>query len=490
MFIKEKRNIYKKSSIFLGKSIMAGIAAAAVINPTPLGDIAGIVSALRASFRKRCDEGIGGDASAADLDRRRSLLLSVKNLVKENEDALLEAVTKDLGRHPSFTKKIIAGCSAGAQKCIDNLEAWTAKREKGSAWGNPCEVHYLPRGVVLIVGTWNFPVPLVLKPLCAALAAGNNVIIKLSEVCENVSALLGPLIEKYLPSDAVRVVLGAIPESTELLKQKFDMIFYTGNTFVGKVIMRAAAEHLTPCVLELGGKNPAIVAADANLRAAAKKIIDGRMKNTGQFCVAPDHVIADESIKDELVKHMVDAVREFWGPNAQQSPSYSRIINRRHAKRLVGLLESNHGGKVACGGTHDVSDRYVAPTIIVDPAESSDLMQSEIFGPILPVTSFPSGKIARVVETVNSRPSPLALYVFTSSDDIADCIITRIHSGGACVNDVIIHMLNEVLPFGGCGASGMGSYHGEYGFKAFSHEKGVMRAKSADDGGKRYPPYA
>jgi acyl-CoA reductase-like NAD-dependent aldehyde dehydrogenase len=334
------------------------------------------------------------------------------------------------------------------------------------------ETRYVARGTVLVISTWNFPNPLALKPLAAALAAGNTCVVKMSEIAPTIGKLLGDLITKYCDPKAVRVVQGAIPQATALLSEKFDLIFYTGNTTVGKIVMKAAAQHLTPCVLELGGKNPVVVAADANIPIAARKIVDGRFKNAGQFCVAPDHVLCDESVKAELVKEMKLAVEEFFTANPKECTSYSRIVNQRHTRRVQKMLQEDHGGSVVAGGEVDISARYVAPTLVLEPKKTSAMMTEEIFGPILPIVGVQSLPVA--IEFINSRPRSLALYVFSGNKATTDFVIDKTHSGGACINDVIVHMLNEDLPFGGNGASGHGSYHGIYGFRAFSHEKAVM----------------
>ena len=472
-------------------SLDAGFGGAAAVPPaakkqkcssdegaTPLDAIAGLVAGLRASHAAR----VMGDLSA-----RRAQLGRLKAMVAENKDALAAAVQRDLARHPAFTAKILGGCMASCQHAIDNLDAWAAPRRLEDIGDKRCELRYVARGTVLIVGTWNFPNPLVIKPLASALAAGCCVLVKLSEVCEHTSALLGRLLGAYLDPRVVRTVAGGVPQATEVLRQKFDTIFYTGNTQVGRVVMRAAAEHLCPCILELGGKNPVLVAHDANVETAARKIVDGRLKNAGQFCVAPDYVLADAKIKDALVAAMAKAIVDFFGDDPKQSPSYSRIVNQRHTRRIAALLDDAHAGRVAAGGHYDVGACYVAPTVVVDPSPSSKMMTAEIFGPVLPVLAVPDMDAA--VAFVNARARPLALYVFSGDADAARAAVDATHSGGSCVNDVIIHMLNEVLPFGGCGESGMGSYHGIFGFKAFSHEKAVMSVAASDDGGPRFPPY-
>eukprot|EP01010_Urceolus_cornutus_P003597 NODE_512_length_1587_cov_153.259428_g390_i0.p1 GENE.NODE_512_length_1587_cov_153.259428_g390_i0~~NODE_512_length_1587_cov_153.259428_g390_i0.p1 ORF type:complete len:480 (+),score=135.01 NODE_512_length_1587_cov_153.259428_g390_i0:78-1442(+) len=438
-----------------------------------------VVAGLRATF-------ISG--FTLPLAFRKAQLTALLHLMSENVEVLAEAVKADLGRHPKHSRQIIAGCVASTQLCIDKLDEWAAPQALPPAGGNQCTVRSCPRGVVLIIGTWNFPNPLVWKPLASALAAGNTVLVKLSELSANTSRVMAGLITKYMDPRCVQVVQGGVPLITEVLQQKFDLIFFTGNSRVGRVVLRAASEHLTPCVLEMGGKNPVVVAEDANIPVAARKIVDGRFKNAGQFCVAPDYVLCTAKVKDALLKEMKAAVEEFFSASPSNSESFARLISTQHCQRVASLLDDAHGGTLLTGGAYDVAARYVAPTIVVDPIPTSKMMQEEIFGPVLPVLTV--ADIPEALRFVNERPEPLALYVFSANSATVDTVIASTRSGGACANDVIIHMLNEVLPFGGLGESGMGSYHGTYGFRAFSHEKGVLVVDSEHSGTERFPPYS
>jgi acyl-CoA reductase-like NAD-dependent aldehyde dehydrogenase len=351
---------------------------------TPTDSIAPMVAELRASFAE--------GAHMRPLEARRTNIEAVLRVMVENEDALCDAVHADLHRHRSFTRKIIGGCRAAANIALANLEAWAAERPHDATNGaTRCSVRPQPFGVVLVIGTWNFPNPLVLKPLISALAAGNAVVVKLSEVCGAVSTLMGTLLAAALPSTAVRIVQGGVPVSTALLRERWGMIFYTGNTMVGRIVLRAAAEHITPCVVELGGKNPVIVAADADLAVAARKIVDGRFKNAGQFCVAPDHVLCvGEAATALLLKYIAAAVTEFFGDDPRASASYGRIVNPRHAARVASMLQDEHGGDIVCGGVPsdaatlaaDLAQCYVAPTVVANPALDSKLAMDEIFGPV------------------------------------------------------------------------------------------------------------
>jgi acyl-CoA reductase-like NAD-dependent aldehyde dehydrogenase len=342
-----------------------------------------------------------------------------------------------------------------------------------------------PLGVTLIIGAWNEPLMLTFGPLVPALAAGNTAVIKPSEISEETSALVGELVPKYLDNEAVAVVEGAVPETTALLAQKWDLIFFTGSPPVGKIIHQAAARNLTPCVLELGGKNPTIVHPSANLKVAARRIAYGRYINGGQICTAPDHVLVWPEAKDELIAHLRDAVQEFYGEDPQQSPDYGRPINRKSYDRLAELLGE---GTAVVGGQSDADDLYIAPTVLVDVPPDARVMQEEIFGPILPIIEVSS--VDDVVEWVNSHPRPLGLYVFSGDDDVVEQILAGTESGDAVVNDCSIHPLVPELPFGGVGNSGMGKYHGHWGFEAFTNARGVLYHSPLLDPGVKYPPYA
>lgn len=444
---------------------------------TPFGDIEGIVKEMRDSFQA---------GTTLPLEKRKEQLLKLRQLIDENKAELAHAVGLDMNRHPTFAIRTLIGCVQSTDLLLQKLDEWAAPRQLESIGSNACQVRYVPCGVVLIIGTWNFPNSLVWKPLASALGAGNTVIVKLNEFCENSSRVMERLIKQYFDPAVVRTVLGGIPETTEVLRQHFDVIFYTGSTGVGKVVMAAAAKHLTPCILELGGKNPVIVSRDCNVTVAARKIIDGRLKNAGQFCVAPDYVLCDEEVQEQLVNEMKQAIREYFTDDPRTCDSFGRIISKKHTARIAKLLEENHGGEVVVGGTFSIEDRYVAPTIVVNPKPESALRQEEVFGPVLTIVTVKDYKHAM---SLIQHQEPLALYLFTRDDKITEYVVNHSRSGGVCVNDVIIHMLNEVLPFGGFGTSGMGSYHGEFGFKAFSHEKAVMIVPAEDTGAGRFPPY-
>ncbi len=318
-----------------------------------------------------------------------------------------------------------------------------------------------------------------------AIAAGNTAVVKPSEVSAATSAIIARLVPKYLDRDAVAVIEGGVPETTALLAQRFDHIFYTGNGTVGRVVMKAAAEHLTPVTLELGGKSPCIVDEDVDLDVAARRIVWGKFFNAGQTCVAPDYLLVHERVKPRLIDKLRQMVTEFYGDDPKQSRDYGRIINERHHARLSKLLAS---GKPVLGGQTDEQARYIAPTVLEDVSPDAPIMQEEIFGPILPVLTVPN--VESAIEFVNRRDKPLALYVFTNDKQTAERVIERTSSGGACVNDCVSHLVPPELPFGGVGPSGMGAYHGKAGFDTFTHKKSVLDKATKLDAPLRYPPYA
>ncbi|KAA0234065.1 MAG: Aldehyde dehydrogenase [Acidimicrobiales bacterium] len=441
-----------------------------------------LLDGLRKTFRS---------GRTRSLDWRRDQLDALLALLDENEKPIMDALAEDLGRPPTEAY----GADIGQPKleirhARKNLERWARpRRVLAPLTSQPGRAKIVaePLGVALVISPWNYPIQLLVNPLAAALAAGNCVVAKPSELAPACSALLAGLVTSYLDTDAVAVIEGGVPETSALLEQRFDHVFFTGSTRVGQVVMEAAAKHLTPVTLELGGKSPTIVAADADLAVAARRITWGKYLNAGQTCIAPDYVLAEASIRDELVERMVDVLGEFYGPDPRSSASYGRIVNQSHFDRLVGLLGGDGAGEIVCGGEHDREQRFIAPTIVIDPSPSAPVMQDEIFGPVLPVLRVED--VGRAVEFVNDRPKPLALYLFSSSADTVEDVIEQTSSGGACVNHCVVHVLPSNLPFGGVGPSGMGAYHGKAGFDAFSHRKPVLTKPIWPDPKVMYPPY-
>ena len=432
----------------------------------------------------------GADARVLhDLDMRRAQLERIERMLTDREDEFVDALAADLGKSAVEAYSTEIGFTlTEIGHVLKHLERWAKPRKvslpihlkPGSAVVQP-----EPLGTVLIIAPWNYPLQLVLAPLVAAIAAGNTAVIKPSEVAPATADALERLVPKYLDPNIVQVVTGGVPETTALLDEPWDHVFYTGNGTVGRIVMKAAAEHLTPVTLELGGKSPAIVTANADLRSAARRIAWGKFTNAGQTCIAPDYVLVDRSVASGLLAELSTAITEFYGDDPQESDDYGRIVNAKHFDRLTGLLDG--AGTVAHGGSHDAEDRYIAPTVITDVDPTAPIMDDEIFGPLLPVIGYDT--LDEAIRFVTERPKPLAFYPFTDDNDEADELVDRTTSGGVTVNHTLLHLAVPELPFGGVGASGMGAYHGKPGFDLFSHLKPVLRRRSKPDPSVAYPPY-
>ena len=441
--------------------------------------IANVVAEARAAF----DAGV-----TRPLDWRRAQLKSIIRMLDEHSDDFEAALSSDLGRSPQESFLLDVALTVSEVKLmIKNLARWTTPRKVPTkAVSRPGSSKRVPQplGVVLVIAPWNYPVQLLLVPVAGAIAAGNAVVLKPSEVSAATSALLGKLVPMYLDSKAISIVEGSVETATELLEQKFDHIFFTGGTSVGRLVMQAAAKHLTPVTLELGGKSPTIVDASANVKVAARRIAWGKFINAGQTCVAPDYVLAHRSIVDELVAEIGNSVTDFFGSDPQQSRDYSRIVSDRHFDRLAAMLAS---GTAAVGGVADAESRYIAPTVLVDVDCTTTIMNEEIFGPLLPVISVDS--MQQAIEFVNNRPHPLALYVFAEDSTVSDQVVADTTSGGVTVNGTIMHITSPHLPFGGIGESGTGAYHGQASVDLFQHLKPVLTRTTKIDPSIAYPPY-
>jgi len=416
---------------------------------------------------------------------RKHQLEQMVKMLEDNEAAFLGALATDLGK-PSVEGFItdIAFVTGEVKSMIKKLKKWNKpERVRTPLVAMPARSRLIPEplGVVLVIAPWNYPIQLLLVPAAGAIAAGNAVVMKPSAAT---SALLGELVPKYMDPSAVAIVEGGIPETTDLLQQRFDHIFYTGNGTVGRVVMTAAVKNLTPVTLELGGKSPVIIDSSANLKVSAHRIAWGKWLNAGQTCVAPDYVLVDEKVRDAFVDELGKAVGEFYGENPQASESYARIVSPRHFDRLTGLLR---GATVAVGGVTDEATRYIAPTVLVDVDMESAVMNEEIFGPILPVISVTSTDDA--ISYVNAHDHPLALYVFAENKKVVREVLARTTAGGVTVNGTILHLTNPNLPFGGIGESGMGGYHGRAGVRIFQHMKPVLTRGTKLDPSLTYPPY-
>jgi aldehyde dehydrogenase (NAD+) len=421
------------------------------------------------------------------LEWRLEQLRAIERFLDEREPEIAAALAEDLGRSPAEAwLGDVASSKGEAAYARKHVRKWMRRRREslplaqlpGRAW-----VQYDPLGVVLVIGPWNYPLYLSLAPLVAAVAAGNCAVIKPSELAPATSALLARLLPQYVDAEAVRVIEGDAATTQDLLAAGFDHVLFTGGTEVGKKIMAAAAPTLTPVTLELGGKSPVIVTADADIDVAARRIAWVKLLNSGQTCIAPDYVLADHRIVADLVDKIVSNVRDF---RAGEVDPGLRIVNQRQFDRLVSLI-STTDGKVVTGGRSDGATLRIEPTLIVDPSPTDPVMADEIFGPLLPVLTVES--LDQAVQFVNSRPKPLALYVFASGQLGRD-LIDRIPSGGAVINHVAMHCLVPSLPFGGVGASGMGAYHGKWGFDTLSHRRAVLSKPARPDPRLVYPPYS
>ncbi|MFI9411390.1 aldehyde dehydrogenase family protein [Nocardia gamkensis] len=417
------------------------------------------------------------------LSWRIAQLEGLLRFIDESESEIAAAIADDLGRSPMATFMADIGpVRHEIRHTLSQLATWvrptsvrvSAATAPGKAWSLP-----EPKGTVLILGTWNFPLLLTVQPLVSALAAGNTVVLKPSDLASGTGALLARLLPRYVDPEAVRVVLGDGKVNRALLEQRFDHIFFTGSTVVGKAVMTAAAQHLTPVTLELGGKSPVIVTADADIEVAARRIAWAKSINAGQTCIAPDYVLVEDAVRPKLVERLLIELP------AHGANDTTHIVNERHLERLAGAL-AGHGGE-QFGGAIDRDKLAIAPALVTDPDPGSELMREEIFGPILPLVSV--GSLREAVEFVNQRPKPLALYLFTSSREAERTVLEQTSSGAVVVNHLLYHLLVPELPFGGVGDSGLGSYHGKHGFDTFSHHKAVLRKPARPDLSVAYPPY-
>lgn len=422
------------------------------------------------------------------LEFRRATLQRLRAALERSEGEVLEALREDLGRPAAEAYTSDVGIVLSElDQALRHLERWARPRKQrtppllfpATSWIQP-----EPYGCTLIIGPWNYPLQLVLVPLVSAVAAGNCAVIKPSELAPRSAEVIARIVGAAFGPEHVAVVQGDADAVQGLLAQRFDYIFFTGGTRVGRIVMSAAARFLTPLTLELGGKSPCIVAADADLAVAARRIAWGRFMNAGQTCVAPDFVLAHASVREELVRRLAQAVRDFYGDDPRRSPDFGRIVNTQHFDRLAAYLED---GRTVVGGQADREARYIAPTVLDKVQWDDAVMQEEIFGPILPVLEYES--LTEAIARVRAMPAPLALYVFSADRDTQDRVLRELPSGGACINDTISHLLNPNLPFGGVGDSGMGGYHGRHGFDTFSHLRGVVRRGTWFDLAAKYPPY-
>ena len=421
------------------------------------------------------------------LEFRRAQLEKLLDALEKHEAALLAGLHADLRKSAEQAYATeIALVQAEIRHALKNLRRWAAPKRGRTPWFvTPARgwVQPEPFGVSLIFSPWNYPLQLLFAPLVSAIAAGNCALLKPSELATHTADAMVKLIRENFPEEYISIATGGVDVAEALLRERFDKIFFTGGTQAGRAVMMAAAGHLTPVTLELGGKCPAIVCADAPIELAARRIAWGKFMNAGQTCVAPDFVLVERSARAAFVAALQKSLGEFYGSEPSQSVDYGRIVNRRHFDRLVTYLLD---GKIVHGGAYDAKELYLSPTILTDVSPTSSVMQEEIFGPILPVLEF--DKLGDALALLRPRPTPLALYLFTRSRATEEVVLAAARSGGVCVNDVVSHIAGTGLPFGGLGESGMGAYHGLTGFQAFSHLRTVMRRGLWLDTPFRYPP--
>ncbi|MBD2149615.1 aldehyde dehydrogenase [Pseudanabaena sp. FACHB-1277] len=419
---------------------------------------------------------------------RKTQLEKLERLIKEHDQIILDALHQDL-RKPAieaFGSEVLVTTSE-IKYILKHLRAWMKPQKVSTPlnlFPSSSYIHTEPLGVVLIVAPWNYPFSLTIQPLLGAIAAGNCAILKPSEHTPNTSRVIAQIINNNFDPSFITVIEGGIETNQALLAEKFDHIFFTGGTAIGKIVMAAAAKHLTPVTLELGGKSPCIVDATCDLEITAKRIIWGKFYNCGQTCIAPDYLLVQKSIKPILLEKLISYIKTFFGDNPQQSADLGRIVNERQFDRLVGLLDE---GKILIGGQHDRGDRYIAPTLIDQVSPDAKVMADEIFGPILPILEY--DQIEEAIALVNAQPKPLALYLFSKNEQLQQRIVQEVAYGGGCFNDIILHVGNPELPFGGVGNSGIGNYHGKASFDTFSHRKSILKNSFRFDLKWRYPPY-
>lgn len=421
------------------------------------------------------------------IDFRIEQLKKLRKVIVQNEDRITEALYLDL--HKSKEEAYLTEISIVLQEIdlhLKQIDEWTRPQSCSTPFQlfpSTSEIIFEPLGKTLIIAPWNYPFQLVINPMIGAISAGCTAILKPSPDTPHTATLLHEIITSTFSSEYIGIVLGGIEENQLLLKERFDLIFFTGSTRVGKIVAKAAAENLTPTILELGGKSPAIVNKDANINIAAKRIAWGKTINAGQTCIAPDYVLVHQDVKEQLIEKMKFHINKMYGENPIESPYYPRIVHDDAFNRLSNFLKN---GTIRYGGETNISERKIAPTFLDDISCNDPVMQEEIFGPILPILTFES--LDEAIDLVNNGEKPLALYFF-GSKKAGHHVLANTSSGGACINDTLLHIANHYLPFGGVGHSGMGAYHGKNSFLAFSHQRAVLRSSTRYDLPAKYPPF-
>lgn len=423
-----------------------------------------------------------------DLNFRRVQLKKLNAALRTHEPEIMEALKKDLNKSPFESYETEIGIVYGELRyALKHLSSWAKPRKERTSimhFPSSGKVYKEPYGVSLVMSPWNYPFQLTMIPLIGSIAAGNCTVLKPSEYSLHTAQIVEKLVNETFPEDYVAVVRGGRAANQDLLKERFDYIFFTGSPAVGRVVMESASKYLTPVTLELGGKSPCIVDETAKIDLAAKRIVWGKLLNAGQTCIAPDYLLVQKSVRDPLLEAMKKYIEIFYGKHPETGEDYPNIINEKHFERLLGLMKD---GKVVCGGEVNAEERRIAPTIIENVSWESPVMQEEIFGPLLPVKEFE--RLDEVLPEIIRRPKPLALYLFTTDRKTKQRVLETVPFGGGCVNDTIIHIANTHLAFGGVGESGMGHYHGKATFDTFTHEKSVVKKSNLLDINLRYPPF-
>lgn len=423
-----------------------------------------------------------------DIKFRIEYLKKLKKAIKNNELAIFEALRRDLGKSETEAYMCEVGLSLDEiSYMIKNIKKFAKEKIVPTPITNfhsKSIVKLVPRGNVLIMSPWNYPFLLTIEPLVDAISAGNTVILKPSAYSPITSEVVSNIIREVFPEEYVAVVKGGREENKQLLSYKYDYIFFTGSQSVGKEVLRSASEHLTPVALELGGKSPCIIDKTANISLTAKRIVFGKFLNCGQTCVAPDYILCEENIKPELLKAIKKEIKNQFGENPLESQNYGKIINEKHFNRVRNLIDFD---KTIIGGKTNAETLKIEPTVLDNITWDDAVMKEEIFGPVLPILTFKT--INEVIETVENHPHPLALYVFSTNKNNIKQITKHCRYGGGCINDVVVHLATPEMPFGGFGESGMGAYHGKYGFETFSHRKSTLDKKLWLDLPMRYQPY-
>ncbi|MFS0636121.1 aldehyde dehydrogenase [Mesobacillus foraminis] len=424
-----------------------------------------------------------------ELDFRLEQLTRLREGILRYEEKMNEALHKDLGKHPFETYTSEIGFVLNSiRHTMKQLKKWAKPKKVKTPpvlFPSRSMILYEPYGTVLIIGPYNYPFQLLIEPMIGAIAAGNCVVLKPSEAIPHVSGVIQEMIQSIFDPSYIRCVQGGIETNTSLIHSRFDYIFFTGSVQVGKIVMEAAAKNLVPVTLELGGKSPVIVDESADIRVAANRIIWGKTLNSGQTCVAPDYLLVHESVKKTLVEEMKNVLHSFFGDNIESSKDFGRIVNDKHFTRLKTIIERDQSGILFGGGTNPET-RFIEPTLIEADWDSAS-MKDEIFGPILPVLTYKD--LDKAIASIKKLSKPLALYLFTSMDETEKKVLREVSSGGVSINDTVTHLANPELPFGGVGHSGIGAYHGYYSFKAFSHEKSILKKSSKVNLSTLFPPY-